>query len=942
MITPLIKVNSVDITDDIRYVDASFVSQVNGSPGGCQFAVRDIPHAHSFVFGQTITLDIDGARRWSGYVQRVRRQYTAEVVDTTDPDTVARWFLIEGVDNNILFTSRIVYDKVNPEHLAALPPPVAFRDSRHPEQWVEDTPSDELVKYVIEHYTDMFADGVTLGGVQNLGSPNPDLAAAYAASETVGDFMRSVNRLLGGIWYLTPDYDMAHRFTESATTARFLSDYDDGDANFVGPREYSFTSDATAMANDALVWGSAAGISVVSFSRSQDTTEQGRHGRWQVGEFNTSMYKQASLDQRAEALVYGNDASRHGANVDRLICEATIFEPIFALGDVVTCKAHVFREGVQFPPFENTEVLTAILPVRRMTISFATKTEAKFDLLLTQELDEPWSLFEYFWPKLGGFRGHTIGGFPHIEIPPRLLPHPPTPGGCDCGITDTFGRSTSSIDLGTSDSGLAYSYAAIGGVTLRADGSAALATLAYTGGIPTISASLSPDSPAWDPSAVHSVTFTMDNFGDPLIAFAEKFEITFASWGGLPLRVFIFPSNTSLFTHGIGPTPGASAKSQITWTSDVISGTLIPLAFWVPGVVYTLSVYEAGGYLTGAITDGTSTYTTTVSTHPTSIFSVGFGALRDKVAPYTTSVVTAVRFDDLTIPEVTVCNIVQFEDFTHAEALGWGTSTPGGFVSAQFDDTGTSVVSSGLNHYGRAVLGSYEQRFITYSGGPWLTPSGFAMHFDFSVDSVPSGIEAHFVEVFSGSDLDVLVGIGSGSSYGYAEIITSAGDVTADKTDWIADERYRIVIEYLPSGNVTIRVWAPSFEAEPLVPLVTVAAGPALVGDLTIGLGAAVSGADFHVYPIDFEYEGKPCFASLPDIPAVPVLGDACETLVHGAGSSFLTTRAFIGPSLRAWVNGAMVSLSAHNGVTGTFTLTSAILRTDTLRVCYVANGDPS
>lgn len=428
-----IMVDGVDVTDDVRYADAAFISQVNGTPGTCSFAVRDLDHTRGFVVGNEVEVWIDGVLQWAGFVRRVRRQYSADVVDTTDPEATARWFLLEGADVNILLANRIVYYKPDPDR-AELRPPASLRDATRPGMWREDAPVADVVRYVLTHYTDLLDDGVELSGITINGTLNPDNPVTLTGATTVTDFLRLANRLIGGIFYLTPDRRFIYRDVDVPTTNFVLTDAPD-DQDDVGPRDYSFVSDAAKMANDALVWGTAPGVATVAFAREQDPASQTEHGRWQVGEYNTTMYKQTSVETRANALVFGNLQSRKGANVDRLSCEATVFAPVFFLGDIAWCESEVFTAAAnQSEPFDDTTaVLRALLPVRRMGLTFPTKTSVRVNLLLTQDLDEPWSIYEFVFPRI------TIP----TPDPPEL---PELEGGeCDetvCGVTDTWSRET--------------------------------------------------------------------------------------------------------------------------------------------------------------------------------------------------------------------------------------------------------------------------------------------------------------------------------------------------------------------------------------------------------------------------------------------------------------------------------------------------------------------
>ncbi|HET9613701.1 MAG TPA: PKD domain-containing protein, partial [Candidatus Limnocylindrales bacterium] len=271
-----IEVDGVEITDDVRYSDAQFDSAVNGTIGQCKFAVRDTDHTRGFVLGTTIDLFIDDQLYWSGFIEKIHRSYSFDVDNTTDPETITRWFVIEGYDVNALLSKRVAWNKANPTKIMV--PPAGMADATAPELWAAGSGSKATILYVLENYTVLSDDGVTFNEIVDIGSPNPDAAGNYGGGLTVLAFMQLVNSTLNGIFYLRPNRSFVFRDVEIATSPYVISDHPDSSKD-VGPREYSATSDATKMVNDAMIWGTAVGANGIAFARKEDAASIDEHDR---------------------------------------------------------------------------------------------------------------------------------------------------------------------------------------------------------------------------------------------------------------------------------------------------------------------------------------------------------------------------------------------------------------------------------------------------------------------------------------------------------------------------------------------------------------------------------------------------------------------------------------------------------------------------------------
>jgi len=389
-----IRVNGVDITDDVVFSDAKFTTLVNGQVGDFTCRVRDTTRTRNFTTGAEITVDINGIRRFGGFLTQPKRMYAFPAPDTSNISRVDRFIVLRGTDYNILFQKRIVYDKANPKN-------VRLRS------WDPDSRDDVVIKYVFDHYTDLNADGVTYDGVTHVDTPNPDRRGVIASGGlTFGDAMREINRLINGVWYINPYKELCFVDVDTPTASKSMSDRPVGPSE-VGYRDFTMTENAANMVNDALIWGAGTGSTRVAFGRATDDDSIAEHGLWQFGEFTSALFRQASVNKRANSIVYGSPASKRGGKDDQDSWIVTTYDQSFNVGDKVTIESEVFGTS-------------DVVPIRRMTVSFPTKTDPRFDLVLSHEIDQPWNMFE-FW-------------FPEFNVPPiDDIVVDPIPG---CGPTD--------------------------------------------------------------------------------------------------------------------------------------------------------------------------------------------------------------------------------------------------------------------------------------------------------------------------------------------------------------------------------------------------------------------------------------------------------------------------------------------------------------------------
>lgn len=506
MATIVIKLAGVDITNDVEISSAMFSMQVNGSPGSCSIRIKDMGHDYEPVTGKVITLDIDGVRQFVGYATRITRTYAFDVDNTAAPLTTPRFLTLEGVDINVLLSKRVVYYKLEP-NLGPLRPPEALQCSAEKsDMWATNTPAKDIVEYVFDNYTDFGGDGITYD-IKDFGSPNPDACRTYSASQTFDSFMQGINQFLNGVYYIGPDEVFYYHDALVAPSAYSLTDSPDPespDPYKIQARKITILSDATDMVNDAFVWGTAQGWDKVTFSRYQDnidvSTVDGTilssitdHGRWQKSAYPT-IYQQTTADTIAESMVNGFGEIQYGAKWDKIVVRTTVYEPVFNLGDWVDMEFWTWSGPLHSPfdaPYGNglgTGPLQISLPLRRKEISFATNNDPVYSLTFIQQVDNPYSAYEFLFNPS------------KIELPPIKINVPVIEElkatSLHCSITDTFTREVP-VGWGVSDAGFIWTQ--LFGNSNQ--------SLSVTNG----KAYIQPKGP----TAAETVYFCLDNLGNP-------------------------------------------------------------------------------------------------------------------------------------------------------------------------------------------------------------------------------------------------------------------------------------------------------------------------------------------------------------------------------------------------------------------------------------------
>lgn len=402
-------IGGTEVIDDVLIEGAQFVSMAQGEPGSCEFRIKDDRtgkyQAGDFHPGQRIVLRIDGVVSWGGYVTQVIPTYSFPVVNTQDfdPSTIARFWSITGVDYNILFHRRFVFDQDDP--LKELP------------EFPENTQDTDAIEFIRDNWLSLSGDGLDwdLTPVGVLSDEQPFRAAAIA--EPWGVVMNRIAQNLGAIYYIDPERTFVYTDDETPSAPKVVSDKPGQHAPgvAVGYREMKHTFDATQLANDAMVWGAGMGSQRMVFARRKDEASIDAFGTWQWAEVRSDNWKESSVALRAGTYVNGSPQNRRGHKDPLERFECVIFEPGFRAGQVVQWESEVF--GV-----------AGSIPIRRLTIDFPTHDYARFKLELSYDLDPGLSVadgwdepfFEDIPVDMGGQRpvaGQTIDEFDREWFP---------------------------------------------------------------------------------------------------------------------------------------------------------------------------------------------------------------------------------------------------------------------------------------------------------------------------------------------------------------------------------------------------------------------------------------------------------------------------------------------------------------------------------------------
>lgn len=398
-----IRVSGADITDDVIIAEARFTMANGPNPGDFEFRVLDPTKSLTFRAGEPIEVDFDSVRVFEGYVLQAAGGHGFPVDDsvTVGPEAVERIWTLKGVDLNILFRKRVIFDQDNPHLTPDLELPAGTSDLTYLNQ-------------IVDHLT-LGGDNLTFD-FNAVGSPNPDRKGnALFTGDSWEKVMSLTATLPGAIWGIRPPRTVYYEDDDTETAPFAISDVPDNVTSF-GYSNFDWLHDGSRLVNDARIWGVGLGQDHLSFAHVSDAASIAEHGRWQNGNgWRFNLYKQASVNAVANSLVYGSPQNLHGPKDDSMVVTCRIKRPGIMPGHKVRIISEVFGEEI-------------VLPVRRYTITFVDRDNALFDLEMSWEIDAPLGLFDY--PP-----------FPDIDLPPPeiTIPNPCDGFGFDSelGLLDT-------------------------------------------------------------------------------------------------------------------------------------------------------------------------------------------------------------------------------------------------------------------------------------------------------------------------------------------------------------------------------------------------------------------------------------------------------------------------------------------------------------------------
>ena len=837
--TVIIRYDGQDITDDVVLVGANFTSQANGTPGTCEFRIKDPGHTYSLTVGKRLTLDINSERVWTGYVSKVSRVYAFPAMDTSEPASVTRFLRVEGVDINILFRKRVVFDKARPKNLMG-------------RTYTADNTDDTVAYFdLVEDFLDLSGDNLdTSTLIENVGTINVDHPSnPIAPGHPWGDSMRSIIALSNGVFYIDPDRRVVLTDVDTPNAPFDLSD--DPADSAVGYREMEVLYNASNMINDCIVWGAGAGSGTMVYSREEDATSIATHGRWQYGEFRGDMYKQGTVNRRADSIVQGSAQSKRGAKDDQVSVVCSVFQPGLRVAQKVDFTSAAF--GFQ-----------DVLPIRRMTVSFIGPTQPKYQIMAGHEIDMPWGFFDIWRPRIG-FDPYLpiMGDIPDIDIDVPCVDCDCVCNDAICGITDTFEGRTVVGEFGTSDAGIPWTTVAAGSGTTSFDvafgkafiynvGSAAQTnTDAYLG------TAVPPNeyTTTYDPTTVKTMHFQWD--GVTPIYSTDYFIIRWDLFRsvGEPVPQIVYRGDLG------GGSGGANGAWHIMTTGGLLDGTLIPDDFFVDDTTYTWTCYEESGTFYTSVTDGVDTYTASgVVTDTLMRCHVGFySSLQSPFVAADRSWIIL----DIDIPEINSCSTYHFDTFTRtiSNSNNWGTS-----------DTGYAWTPFNFNRTTASVNGSKGQFVLGTSGsGSWtgyeevipsFLPNQWDLYAEFAITSITSTMLYFQFGVNSGNFWQHTIQISN--SVGELEIEDQTGSLdTLAKTDWVANTIYQLHTFYDgTTGDLKMSVW-PKEDPEPAWMLEVTGTdleGPFDEGWFDVGIQSATSTLRTLSFDnINFVYDGAAC-----------------------------------------------------------------------------------
>lgn len=835
--TVIILVDGEDQTADVVFATARFESFVNGRSGSCYIRVRDEDRTKSFMIGMSIALIINGFVTWRGFVSMQKRVYVAPALNVTDFG-LARFIDLEGVDINILFERRIVFNQSDPVNVYGTLFPAGTEDH------------DAIVD-LLANFLDLSGDGVnTSAYVEHVGTLDPaQPSRPWSGGFTWGEAMTSIGMIPGAIFYIEPmGPNFVYTDPDTLSAPFGLSDVPDG-ISAKGYREMEILRDGSNLANDVLCWGIGYGSNAPVFARVQDATSITDHGRWQFAKRVNGVFEQATIDRIADSILNGSPDNFRGQKDDRVAVIVTTFEPGLLPAQKVDFTSNVFG-------------FNDVLPIRKMEVTFPGPNTPEYRLTLSHEIDAPWSFVDAF-----------LFDLPTIVFPPfPPFPQPPGPFGCQCGITDSFTREVPGpLDLGTSDSSLAWRVTKAGATQptdVSVDGSAAVVTITTPANVTT-----------------GQTVFGFLPLGHLPGAWTMRCSFTLAEAPVDDHEIVIRAAFLSIIAASAG-----DGTSEISVRGG--SPVAIDSSFWVAGGTYTLDLSVDGTNAQGSVTGPGGGKTATSSAFDITEMDYNNNAVllvgleQNPSSP--TADTKTVYINSLDLDFANVCTYGIYDNFDRTITTNsWGIASSGASWSKHGSGTAAVIPGAGLFTLTAAGAGGH----LTPNSGPWNTASGFTMTCQLKVDVLGSRL---FDVITAGTPfLEMTVDTDLGSN-GFVAVYTDDDFQETIKTDFAVDTWYWIKWQFITGDVLRLKVW-PVGEDEPASWLASASAATAVpisgALDFTFGRGSGAS-TQWALAHLDFDYTGEPCYTALSCVDAID---NFTRVVASGLGTSPINNATYTG-----------------------------------------------
>lgn len=365
--TIVILYNGTDITDSVLYEQTRFEGQVAAVPGTFELTVKDPNRTLEFITGKEISLSVDGVKLFGGYVMSVSRAYAFPADDTSVLSAVrSRIWVLRGVDYNIILDKRILRNDVT------------FTE-RVPDTGTTAIFDGAVVRTYLDDWFDLPA------GFDHTSTARIEDTYEFTTGftwPTPGTTLRGTLELLaqwGSVFYVDGDMQLHFKSVESTAAPWGLSDKPNGTTR-IGFKDGEYIEDATAVVNDAFVWGGSewANNGAVVFARRENATSISNHNRWQLAEVHlgeTGFKTQTGVTARANIIVDGDASGTGSTGTKGLVNPEAQFRATWfghdvpsnnhlKPGDVTPIDLWVFSEDGGTTPY------SVDLPLRSVNVSF--------------------------------------------------------------------------------------------------------------------------------------------------------------------------------------------------------------------------------------------------------------------------------------------------------------------------------------------------------------------------------------------------------------------------------------------------------------------------------------------------------------------------------------------------------------------------------------------